>query len=438
MIRNALEIAPDNAVNLRTLAVILLNRKDDRAGAITALEHSLRADPDQAGCWRELGTLLIAEGRTDRAIEALETAVQRDPEHAETFVRLADAHQRREHHREAIHACRKALTIDGQRADAHYHLGLSLRRLGTFRSAAEAFRAAVRLDRKNLAGHLYLATALREAGDFDAALAAARAAVTAADHPDAHLVLGGIHFIRTEMDDAIASLNRALQLRNDHAGTLAKLGFCLRTKGRYAEALCMLRRSAALAGEGASGASLITKQIAECERLAVLAASLDGARPDIPAPASARDRTLLAEAAKAKGLFMIAVQLLAKDPSAAEAKERSDPYGRIAVLALAGSADTPAGATPEANRAWRERALALLRSELAGEEKKVVGASRSDRYAIRVRLACWQHDRDLAGVRDEKRLEALPPAERLSWIELWRRVAALAARAEHAIDEKDP
>jgi hypothetical protein len=37
----------------------------------------------------------------------------------------------------------------------------------------------------------------------------------------------------------------------------------------------------------------------------------------------------------------------------------------------------------------------------------------------------WQQDSDLAAVRGEQALAALPQEERLAWARLWREVAAL-------------
>ncbi|HKB36401.1 MAG TPA: hypothetical protein VKD72_08110, partial [Gemmataceae bacterium] len=47
------------------------------------------------------------------------------------------------------------------------------------------------------------------------------------------------------------------------------------------------------------------------------------------------------------------------------------------------------------------------------------------REAVRQRLTYWLKDTDLASVRDEKALAALPEAQRNEWQKLWADVAAL-------------
>jgi serine/threonine-protein kinase len=440
LIRKAVELDPENAANQHTLGVILMNRKGDYAGAIAALEETLRLDPDygRRGGWFNLGTACLGAGKIDRAIEAFEAAIERNPEDADSFVNLAVAHQRRDEHREAVEACRKAIAIAPRHAEAHFNLGLSLRRLAAPRRAAAAFREALRLQPQNLRARLHLASTLRDAGDFDGAFAAARAAVEAVNHPDANYVLGDIQLIRTDVDDATASYECALRLRAAHVGTLFKLGHCLRLKGRYADALRALRRGAALAAKTPGGDRPFTAPIADCERLQALEASLDAVARGEEEPKTAHHRALLAEMAKAKRRFALAARLVAEDEVSPPGEDGGvDPYERARTLARAGAAGDDA-ATPDERAAWRARALALLTAELAAEEKKLDDASRAERCQTLLRLGLWRHDRDLARVRDDAALATLPPPEQEKWRALWQRVRALHARVTTMLDEEDP
>ncbi len=45
-------------------------------------------------------------------------------------------------------------------------------------------------------------------------------------------------------------------------------------------------------------------------------------------------------------------------------------------------------------------------------------------------LSHWKQDADLAGVRDPKTLEKLPPDERDAWEKLWKDVDALLAKTQ--------
>lgn len=51
-------------------------------------------------------------------------------------------------------------------------------------------------------------------------------------------------------------------------------------------------------------------------------------------------------------------------------------------------------------------------------------------------LKHWQEDTDLAGMRDNKAIEALPESERAAWRTLWAGVAALLEKARAAAEPK--
>src|SRR5262249_3530467 len=72
--------------------------------------------------------------------------------------------------------------------------------------------------------------------------------------------------------------------------------------------------------------------------------------------------------------------------------------------------DAPAGADERA--ALRGKALAWLRATLVLWSKQAVSASAVQRRAAAAKLAHWQRDEDLSGVREAKALQQLPQDER--------------------------
>jgi serine/threonine-protein kinase len=77
----------------------------------------------------------------------------------------------------------------------------------------------------------------------------------------------------------------------------------------------------------------------------------------------------------------------------------------------------------------RDQALTWLEGELATWTKLLEPANAEQRRAIRDTLKHWQHDRDLASVRDEMALAKLPNGERKAWRSLWANVDALLTKA---------
>jgi hypothetical protein len=77
----------------------------------------------------------------------------------------------------------------------------------------------------------------------------------------------------------------------------------------------------------------------------------------------------------------------------------------------------------------RNQARTWLEAELATWTKLLGSANGEQRRAIAQALLHWQHDIDLAGVRDAAALARLPEDERKGWKSLWAKVDALLANA---------
>src|SRR5262249_16279325 len=101
---------------------------------------------------------------------------------------------------------------------------------------------------------------------------------------------------------------------------------------------------------------------------------------------------------------------------------------RAAALAAAGKGEDSGKLDDEERSRLRQQALAWLRADLGAYARL---AARADaRPTVKQRLTYWLADADLAGVRDEKALAALPEAERQPWRKLWADVAALLRQAQ--------
>jgi WD40 repeat protein/tetratricopeptide (TPR) repeat protein len=137
------------------------------------------------------------------------------------------------------------------------------------------------------------------------------------------------------------------------------------------------------------------------------------------------------------------------DPTLAGSVSTYDRYNAAccAALAAAGRGDDTA-ALGEAERVQlRQRAHQWLRADLAwwsktlndqkdqqaGGRASVIRRIQPDsRASVLQQMQSWQHDSDLASVRDREALAALPDAERRLWEQLWADVTALLDRAQKA------
>jgi hypothetical protein len=82
--------------------------------------------------------------------------------------------------------------------------------------------------------------------------------------------------------------------------------------------------------------------------------------------------------------------------------------------------------------ALRRQALDWLRADLALWAKQAGSAKAEDRAAAQQALRHWQQDADLASVRGQEALVALPAEERAEWDKLWAEVADLLRQLDAA------
>src|SRR5262249_40540789 len=120
----------------------------------------------------------------------------------------------------------------------------------------------------------------------------------------------------------------------------------------------------------------------------------------------------------------------AADPKLAADTKAQHRYSAAcdAALAAAGKGEDAAGLADKERAHLRRRARDWLRAGLAAYARLTEKADA--RKEVQKRLNHWLHDPDLASVRDEKALAALPEKERQEWQKLWAEVAALRKKAE--------
>jgi hypothetical protein len=106
-------------------------------------------------------------------------------------------------------------------------------------------------------------------------------------------------------------------------------------------------------------------------------------------------------------------------------------YSAACAAALAGCGRGKDAHTLNAKERARllQQALAWLRADLAAKRKLLVKEPGKFRQVLAGKIQHWLVDTDFAGVRGEKALKQLPPAERQAWRALWTKVEKTLDRA---------
>ena len=109
------------------------------------------------------------------------------------------------------------------------------------------------------------------------------------------------------------------------------------------------------------------------------------------------------------------------DPELAKNMNAQNRYNAACSAALAGAGkgiDKPA-LDERAKAGWRKRSLEWLKADLVHWAKEARSSTPEARAKVTKTLQHWKADSDLAGIRDEEALKALPEDEQKGWKALW-------------------
>ncbi len=142
--RQAIEMAPDNAVMRLNLALTLIRMGDARA-ALAELEAAVRLNPPLARAHFMMGTLLERSGRDQEAIDRYTVAVTHDPSLGEAYLRRADALRRIGRLDASLSSYQRVLELDPAEEEARFGEAMALARLTRHQEARERLRVAMAL-----------------------------------------------------------------------------------------------------------------------------------------------------------------------------------------------------------------------------------------------------------------------------------------------------
>ncbi len=207
-------------------------------------------------------------GPVQQALAYFQQALAHDSNYALAYAGIADAYQRltastylrpREGMPKARAAALKALALDPTLADAHASMGDQLCVYEWDASAAEReFRRAIELNPSLANAHYFYANCLVAHGRLAEALAEARRAHELDPlNPEVATARAWALYVARRYDEAIAVMQKSLDLEPGLAHGHMLLALPLAGKGSYAEALAEARKMAALAGDAPNFAGIL-------------------------------------------------------------------------------------------------------------------------------------------------------------------------------------
>lgn len=251
----------------------------------------------------------------------------------------------------------------------------------------------------------------------------------------AHINLGTALAQKGQVDEAIVSFRKAIELDLKYAGAHANLGGALMTKGDLDGGIASFRKAIELDPKFAPART----GLARAERLAAAQEQLSAFLKGDFKPTSNNERLVLAELCKFKKLYRAAVGLytdaFAADPRLADDLRTTFRYKATcsAALAAVGQGEGAAKHDDRERTRLRKQALDWLKADLIEVGKLLDSGPPQARPFIVQVLSHWQKNPDLASIRDAEVLAKLPVDEQQLFTQLWVDVESLLKRAETPI-----
>ena len=206
---------PDNSKALFQIG-LLQGQSSNIAGAVSAFQRAIKADPNFAEAHYNLGLAIIAESKNPawpRALAEFEAALKLRP-----------------HYPEAMNM-----------------VGVSMLETGAAASAIPPFRSALLLNPKSAELHFNLGRALESTGDNSGAYIEYMAALQhKTSYPEAEVALGNLLYLRADYASATGRFQAALMHNTDLEAAHYGLAKSLRTQGKISDAQFEFRQAKAL------------------------------------------------------------------------------------------------------------------------------------------------------------------------------------------------
>jgi superkiller protein 3 len=210
-------------------------RTGDYPGAVRIYRRGLAVAPENVELLNSLGFALFQQGESREALAALEKALKVDPKHWKAHNNLALAAIDLGELEVAEAHYRESLAIAPQPA-IYNDLGFVLERQGLVDEAVALYRKALELDPESASAHYNLAASLARSGELSEAERHFRAALAHKRSAQTHTALALVLRQRGRVDEAIASLNEAIEADPEYPAAYDQLGTILAEQGKLEEA----------------------------------------------------------------------------------------------------------------------------------------------------------------------------------------------------------
>lgn len=214
----------------------------DRPATVSAV-----GDASAAAAHVRAGNQLLGNSRLDEAAACYRLAIEAAPHNADAHVNLGFVLIEMNRVGESLGVLRRAVELATDSPDAHYLLGTALQKTHQSAAAVSAFEQALTLKADFMVAHRDLAKALHDVGQHARAKAVLEAAVGLDPRlPDLHLFLGNIALHEMELDRALQSYDRVLEIEPNHAAALSNKAQALLHLSDFEGAAVAARRALAI------------------------------------------------------------------------------------------------------------------------------------------------------------------------------------------------
>jgi serine/threonine-protein kinase len=432
--RAALAVRPENPGVFEALGAVFL-RRNQTEEALAAYYCATEFAPPNHSSRGMLVLTLVQCGYWQEAEVECRRAQELDPTNWFPPFRLAQALHHQHRHDEAIIMCQKAIEIAPPLDRRYLTLANILAGMNRHEEAARAYRKEIELFPTNYLLRRSVAFELARAGKVEEAIAELRTAIAVSPpHSGFHMDLGALLRRQGRLEEAVAALRKAAELAS-WSGTVWELLAATRLdRGDFAEARIALERLVTVYGTDAERRAR-RRQLESCNALRAIESRLPAILAGTEQPTDVATQLALAEwCLKHRRFTALAAdfyaQALAAYPSPADDREAAIRVDAACAAALAGcgvGADVAPLDGPS-RAALRQQALGWLTAEYTVWAERHRQGKPGDRQLAATTVRAWLVSEDLAPVRDEQALTALPADERRSWHAFWERVSLLAAR----------
>jgi tetratricopeptide (TPR) repeat protein len=228
---------PDIATDLGSIYL----RNGNVKNALRYLKIAQTRNNNMHVVFNNLGVASEKAGKDIQALRFWKQALEKNPGLIETHVNMGVVHEKMGQKKKAIAAYKKALELDKTNAMAHYNLGVIYAKEKDFPKAIGEWETAQKLDKKDENFLNSLAWAYEKTGKRKLALAKLDQSIKLSPYDSkVHFSSGRIKFDMGDIDDAIDSLKKAVQLDPSFGDAYYRLGLAYDTQNQSYDAISNL------------------------------------------------------------------------------------------------------------------------------------------------------------------------------------------------------